>query len=44
MLLDIYLDVSHHLKSQAQVLYDLKRLEPNAEIETRSCGNPATHR
>jgi hypothetical protein len=42
MLLDIYIDVNYHLKSQAR-LRDLEGLELNAEIETGSGGNSATH-
>jgi hypothetical protein len=43
MLFDIYTDVSYHLKSQAHVS-DSEGLELNAEIETGSGRNAATHR
>src|ERR1700722_1957854 len=43
MSFDIHIDVSYNLKSQAGVC-DLKGLGANAEIETESSGNPATHR
>jgi hypothetical protein len=42
MSLDIYIDVSYHLKSQAGVC-DRKEWKLNAEIETGSGGNSATH-
>jgi hypothetical protein len=42
MSFDIYIDVSYHLKSQARVR-DSTGLELNAEIETGSGGNSATH-
>jgi len=42
MSLVIYLDVSYHLNSQAGRLR-LERLKRNAEIETGSGGNSATH-
>jgi hypothetical protein len=42
MLLDIYIDVSYHLTSQARVC-DSKGLELHAEIETGSGGHSATH-
>ena len=42
MSVDIYIDVSYHLKSQAS-LCDLKGLDLNEEIETGSGRNPATH-
>jgi hypothetical protein len=42
MSLVIYIDVGYQLKSQA-CMCDLKGLELNAEIETGSGGNSATH-
>jgi hypothetical protein len=42
MSLDIYIDVSYQLKSQ-QLGCDLKGLGLNAEVETGSGGNTATH-
>src|SRR5262245_44690457 len=42
MSLDIYIDVSYHLKSQVRMC-DAKGLELHAEIETGSGGNSATH-
>src|SRR5215468_9649601 len=43
MSLDIYIDVSYHLTSQARAL-DLKGLELNAEIETGCGGHSRAHR
>jgi hypothetical protein len=40
MSVDIYMDVTYHLKSQAG---EFRGLEPDAEIEARSGGNSATH-
>src|SRR5258708_29896796 len=42
MLLDIYIDVSYHLTSQARVC-DSKGLKLHAEIETGSGGHSAAH-
>jgi hypothetical protein len=42
MSVDIYMDASYHLKSQARVC-DSKGLELNAEIEAGSGGHSTTH-